>query len=551
MGIEVSYEDQIERKGGDVMRKRILATLLSVTMVAGLLTGCGSTSGGTTVETESAATEDGEATVDSASEGGAEIVIARPADTVTLDPILAGVNEDIWVINLMLQGLTKSSADGTAIEPCLAESWDVSDDQMTYTFHVREGLKFSDGSDVTAEDWQYSLDRYLTAEESPWIGMVSMIDSAEAVDDTTVVITLNEVSPTFLATSALFCMSVMPKAYCEEVGDEGIAKKPVGTGPFYLDEWVPGEKMVFVKNPYYWEAGLPKSDKITFNIVADDNTRIMQLQSGEADAITYVPANRVAELDAMAGINVLAFDSTESRHVTVNNSVPALSDAKVRNALLMATDRESLIQAVYYGNATVATGLIGPAQPYYNSSIEPVPYDVEAAKALLAETDYADGFDVTIEIRSGNTNELQEATMLKEQWSKIGVNLNIEQVDASTVVDHWYSMGFEMEITSLTSDTADTNQFAQGLCIADLKDCYHTLWSGEEQKKAEELAIAARSEMDTTKRAELYNELQVIASAENPVLPLYYIPFVVATSDKVTGFVQNPLGVYDFSELTK
>lgn len=532
------------------MKKKVLAALLSVTMLATLLVGCGT---GSAEEASSVATTetDTEETAAGTVSEGSEITIARPVDSATLDPIVAGLNEDIWVINLMLQGLTKSSADGTSIEPCLAESWEVSDDQMTYTFHIREGLKFSDGSDVTAEDWQYSLDRYLNASESPWIGMVSMIDSAEATDDTTVVIKLNEVSPTFLATSALFCMSVMPKAYCEEVGDDGIAKKPVGTGPFYLEEWVPGEKMVFVKNPYYWEEGLPKSEKITFNIVADDNTRIMQLQSGEADAITYVPANRVAELDAMSGINVLTFDSTESRHITVNNSVPALSDARVRNALLMATDRASLVQAVYYGIATISTGLIGPAQPYYNSAIEAVPYDVEAAKALLAETDYADGFDVTIQIRSGNTNELQEATMLKEQWSKIGVNLNIEQVDSSTVADHWYSMEFDMMFTSLTSDTADTNQFAQGLCIADLKDCYHTLWSGDEQKKAEELAIAARSEMDTTKRAELYNELQLITSAENPILPLYYIPFVVATSDKITGFSQNPLGVYDFSELVK
>ena len=534
------------------MKKRMIATILSVVMAITLLSGCGSASG-TSAEKETAGSEaaGAETAQDTKADGETVITIARPVDSATLDPIVAGLNEDIWMINLMLQGMTKASADGTEIQPCLAESWDISDDQLTYTFHIRDGLKFSDGSDVTAQDWQYSFDRYMDAEESPWRGMISMIDSINVPDDTTVEIKLNEVSPTFLATSALFCMSVMPKSYCEEVGDEGISKKPVGTGPFYLEEWKPGESMTFVKNPYYWEEGLPLADKIVFNIVADDNTRIMQLQSGQVDAITYVPANRIADLSAMEDISVLSFDSTESRHITVNNSVPALSDAKVRMALLMATDREAIIQAVYYGNAKVSTGLIGPAQPYYNDSIEPVACDVEGAKALLAETDYADGFDVSIQIRSGNTIELQEATMIKEQWAKIGVNVNIEQLDSSTVDDNWYSMGFEMMFTSLTSDTADTNQFAQGISIAELKDCYHTLWSGEEQKKAEELAIAARSEMDTTKRAELYDELQEITAAENPILPLYYIPFTVATRSNVTGFEQNPLGVYDFNELTK
>ncbi len=536
------------------MRKKMVTLFISAAVIAGTLFGCGSRTEATAepeaVEESSEPAAEAEAETASA-DGETIITIARPVDSSNLDPIVTGLNEDIWVINLMLQGLTKSSNDGKSIEPCLAESWDISEDQLTYTFHIRKGLKFSDGADVTAEDWQYSLDRYILSEESPWRGMISMIDSATAVDDTTVEIKLNTISPNFLASSALFCMSVMPKAYCEKVGDEGISKCPVGTGPYYLKEWKVGESMTFAKNPYYWEAGLPIADSIIFNVVADDNTRIMQLQSGEVDAITEVPANRLSELNGMEAITVLSFDSTESRHITMNNSVPALSDPNVRMALLMATDRESIIQAVYYGNATISTGLIGPAQPYYNDSLEAVAYDLEGAKELLAGTDYAEGFDISLQIRSGNTNELQEATMLKEQWAKLGVNVNIEQLDASTVSDNWYSMGFEMMFTSLTSDTADTNQFATGLCIADLKDCYHTLWTGDKQKQAEELAVLAGKEMDTEKRAEMYDELQKIAAEENPILPLYYVPFRVATRSDISGFVQSPLGVYDFKELNK
>ena len=538
------------------MKKRLLTMLVTTAVVLSSLTACG----GKTEETTAAQAPVGQAAESSESAGGTQaapaagenvIKIARPADSSTLDPIITGSNEDIWVINLMLQGLTKSSADGKTIEPCLAESWDVSDDGLTYTFHVREGLKFSDGTPVTKDDWQYSLDRFVKSEESPWRGMISMVESAEAVDDTTVVFTLNSVSPNFLASSALFSFAVMPKAYCEEAGADGIAKKPIGTGPFYLDEWKIGERMTFLKNPYYWDEGKPLADEIVFTVVADDNTRIMQLQSGEVDAITYVPANRIAELQGLGSVQVLSFDSTESRHITLNNSIPQLSDPKVRMALLKATDRNAIIQAVYFGNAEVSTGLIGPAQPYYNDKIEAVAYDVEGAKALLKEAGYESGFDVKLEIRSGNTNELQEATMIKEQWAKAGVNVNIEQLDASTVSNDWYDMNFEMMFTSLTSDTADTNQFATGLCIADLKDCYHTLWSGNKQKEAENLALEASKEMDTEKRGELYAQLQEITAEENPIIPLYYLPFTAAASDKVKNFTQTPLGVYVFDQLTK
>lgn len=520
------------------MKKKLITAVVTFALALSSLTGCGgaATSGNTSTQTT------GDSSV---------ITIARPIDSSTLDPIMTGNNEDIWLLSLMLQGLTKSSADGTEIEPCLAETWDISDDNLTYTFHIRKDLKFSTGDPVTKDDWEYSLNRYLTSEESPWRGMVSMVDSIEVPDDTTVIFHLNAVSPTFLASTALFCMSVMPKAYCEEVGEDGIASKPVGTGPYALESWTIGDSMTFVKNQYYWDAGKPETDKIVFNVVADDNTRVMQLQSGQVDAITYVPNNRVDELKATDGIEVLSFDSTESRHITLNNSVEALSDARVRMALLKATDREALISAVYYGNAELSTGLIGPAQPYYDKDLAPVAYDLEDAKELLKEAGYENGFEVTIDIRSGNSNELQEATMLKEQWAKAGVTLNIEELDGSTVSDEWYSMDFEMMFTSLTSDTADTNQFAQGISIADLKDCYHTLWSGEKQKEAEKLATEAGTEMDTAKRAEEYNQLQEICAEENPILPLYYIPFMVATRSNVKNFSQTPLGSYNFDTLVK
>ena len=137
------------------MKKKLITAVVTFALALSSLTGCGgaATSGNTSTQTT------GDSSV---------ITIARPIDSSTLDPIMTGNNEDIWLLSLMLQGLTKSSADGTEIVPCLAETWDISDDNLTYTFHIRKDLKFSTGDPVTKDDWEYSLNRYLTSEESPW-----------------------------------------------------------------------------------------------------------------------------------------------------------------------------------------------------------------------------------------------------------------------------------------------------------------------------------------------------------------------------------------------
>ena len=180
------------------------------------------------------------------------ITIARGGDTTTMDPIYAGDNVDIWVMNLVFEGLVRSTADGKSIEPCLATSWDISDDGLVYTFHLREDVKFSDGTPVTAEDWEYSLERSL--ELGAWNSLISSIDDVKAVDEKTIDIVLKNPSGSLLASLAAFFCAVVPKDYYSSTDDDTLASNPIGTGPFYLESWVPQESMCFKKNPSSWDS---------------------------------------------------------------------------------------------------------------------------------------------------------------------------------------------------------------------------------------------------------------------------------------------------------
>lgn len=243
--------------------KRALALLLSMAM---MLSGCGrSTSGPADEATEEVTSEASETTAGDSSRSGGVVKMARQQDSEKLDPVLASDNNDIWVINMMLEGLVSGSDDGKEIIPAVADTWEISEDGLVYTFHIRDGIRFSNGENVTVEDCIYSIMRSKEM-DGPWIGMLDMIDSMEDAGDNTLKINLKYASPALLSTLAMFSCSIMPKSYCEEVGDEGIAEKPIGTGPFILQDWAKGEKMVFVKNSYYWEEGCPKVDEVDMSL---------------------------------------------------------------------------------------------------------------------------------------------------------------------------------------------------------------------------------------------------------------------------------------------
>ncbi|MBQ8536793.1 MAG: ABC transporter substrate-binding protein [Clostridia bacterium] len=476
------------------------------------------------------------------------INIARGGDTTTMDPIFAGDNVDIWVMNLVFEGLVRSTPDGKSVEPCLATSWEVSEDGLTYTFHLREGVKFSNGEPVKAEDWEYSLERSIN--EGAWSSLISCIDDVVVVDDNTIDIKLKTPSGALLANLAAFYCVVVPKDYYAANAADVLASEPIGSGPFYLDSWVPEENMCFKKNPYYWEEGKPQATEINFRVVPDDNTRVMQLQSGQVDAITGISAQMKVMLEATPDVKVTEFESTHVNYISMNYTSEKLNDVRVRQALSYGTNRDDIIMAVYDGMGSRCTSIVWPAAPHFNPNLPTYDYDVEKAKALLADAGM-ENLELDLIITAGSPEDLMMATILKAQWEKIGVTLNIQQLDSAARREHRNGLTFEILLNYFTSDIIDTSENLEMFCYDENYNCWHLGWNGPEQQRAEDLVRAAGATNDEEVRMKNYQEAQLIFAEQALIIPINCVPTTIAVRSNIEGFIQTPLGNYLFNDLVK
>ncbi len=525
--------------------KRALVLILTLALMASLAACGGSGKTGTTT-TSSSGTPAGTEQTSSAEEK--QLVIARPEDSDNLDPVTQDGNVNIWLFGLTMESLVQASDDGTAIEPCLADSWDISEDGLTYTFHLKPGVLFADGTPVTTEDWIWSLERARDTKSSAWSFSLNALESVEAPDDSTIVVHLTQPWAPILSDLAMFNSAVQSKAYYEKVGEEAYKQAPMGTGPFYFSEWKKGEYVLLSKNTNYWNPELPKLDSVKFLAVPDDNSRVMMLQAGEVDAISFVPWNRMKELDSDPNIVATGLPSTEIRNLLINNTVEPLNDVRVRKALMMATNKQELMDVALSGFGQAAISLMGPAVPYNDQTITVTTYDPEGAKALLAEAGYPDGFEVTLAVDSGNTVNATLGTQLKEQWKEVGVTLNLETMEKGTINERMMNMDLQLQLRSWTNDMADPSQQLEYACVYENAKC---LFSGWQNPEVEALVFEASAELDPARRQEIYSQIQQLYADELPVLNLFYIPYPVAYRSNVENFMQTPLGAYRFQNTTK
>ena len=277
----------------------------------------------------------------SIAEAAGVLTIGRREDSTTFDPIKTAQNIDFWVFSNVYDVLVRVDKSGSKLEPGLAESWAVSEDGLTYTLKIRDA-KFSDGSPLTAADAAFSLLRIRDDEGSLWSDSYTVIDTAEATDDRTLVIKLKTPSAPFLSTLAMPGASILSKAGMESLGAEAYAENPIASGAFTLKEWRRGDRVILAKNPNFWEADRVQLDGVEWISVPDDNTRMLNVQAGELDAAIFVPFSRVAELKKDANLIVHTDPSTREDHLLINHEKGALGKKEVRQALDMAIDKQAL-----------------------------------------------------------------------------------------------------------------------------------------------------------------------------------------------------------------
>ncbi|CAN5571622.1 ABC transporter substrate-binding protein [soil metagenome] len=475
---------------------------------------------------------------------GGTLRFARAQDSQKLDPVTTDANTEIWIFMNIYDQLLRVAPSGIELEASLAESWEVSEDGLTYTFHLRQGVLFSDGSPFSAKDAVYSLTRAANDPAQTWTFTLTALqrDSAGAVqgitaiDDATLEIVLAQPWAPFLSDLAMFNCSICSEAYSSGNEDK-LADQPMGTGPFMLGEWKKGESLQLLKNPNYWETGLPLLNEVMVNVVPDDNNRIIQLQGGDLDAIYDVPSARVPDLKQSGDLQVIEFPSTYIQYITFNTRNAPLNDVNARLALSYATDRKTLVDVVLFGTGVVATTFMPKGALYWNDTIPEITVDIDKAKEYLAASATPDGFELTFTYIAGSGEGDQLAAVLKDMWSQIGVNLTLNPVESGVYTDNYQNHEFESMINYWTNDIIDPDELVAYVILPESSEAYQTGWSNAE---AVQLAKDGAAELDPAKRKEIYFKLQEIYAAEQPMLYLYHKPYVDVTTLKVHNFFQPP-----------
>ncbi len=385
---------------------------------------------------------------DAPKQGGAAVVTFNN-DLTTLDPQI-GYDWQNWsVIKSIFDGLMDYEPGSTVLTPDLAESYTVSDDGLTYTFILREGLKFHNGRAVTAADVKYSLERAVNpATQSPgggYFGAIAGYDDVAggkstelsgvvATDDRTVAITLTRPDATFLHLMAINFGYVVPKEEIEKSGADW-GKQPVGTGAFKFVEWVPGQRIVLERNKDYFRAGVPYLDKLTFEFGQDPTVAVLRLKKGEVDIVgDGIPPAQFTELVAdPANKDLIAIgDQLHTGYVTMNVTIAPFDNVKVRQAVNMAINKDLVVRLIN-NRGVPAVQALPPAMPGYNVDNKGYAYDPEGAKKLLAEAGVADGFATEIYAMNVDPNP-RIAQAIQQDLAAVGIKAEIKSLAQAEVI---------------------------------------------------------------------------------------------------------------------
>ncbi|HAN3861106.1 TPA: glutathione ABC transporter substrate-binding protein GsiB [Escherichia coli] len=357
-----------------------------------------------------------------------DVVVAVGSNFTTLDPYDANDTLSQAVAKSFYQGLFGLDKE-MKLKNVLAESYTVSDDGITYTVKLREGIKFQDGTDFNAAAVKANLDRASDpANHLKRYNLYKNIAKTEAIDPTTVKITLKQPFSAFINILAHPATAMISPAALEKYGKE-IGFYPVGTGPYELDTWNQTDFVKVKKFAGYWQPGLPKLDSITWRPVADNNTRAAMLQTGEAQFAFPIPYEQATLLEKNKNIELMASPSIMQRYISMNVTQKPFDNPKVREALNYAINRPALVKVAFAGYATPATGVVPPSIAYAQS-YKPWPYDPVKARELLKEAGYPNGFSTTLWSSHNHSTAQKVLQFTQQQLAQVGIKAQVTAMDA-------------------------------------------------------------------------------------------------------------------------
>lgn len=513
------------------MKKRVLSLCLAGLMAASL-TGCGGA--GNAAETTAAAGAENSAAASEAgaSEGKEELVFVNYRDIRDLNPHLyAG---EMYAQEMLYETLVNITADG--YEGCLAESWDISDDGKTYTFHIRDGVKFSDGEVCDANAIKANFDAIIeNKDRHTWLEMMNLLVGVSAPDDKTFVIELSEpYYPllTELGVTRPFAM-ISPKAMKDGSTKDGV-NAYIGTGPYVLTDFVTDEYAVFEANDDYW-GEQPKIKKITVKVIPDNQTRILALEKGEIDMIfgkNMIDADAINQYTGNDKFTVSLSDPTSTRQIVLNTTRDVLADKEVRQALQHATNKQAISDGIFYGLEQPADTLFAKTVPYCDIDLEPYAYDVELAQSMLDEAGWVVGSDkirekdgqklnIDLLYNSDSVTEKAIAEYLQSEYQKIGISLNIHGEEEQSYRDNMKAGNFDM-VFNICWGTPYDPQSSLAAMRAPVYGDYAAQLGLEDKADIDQAITDILVSTDETKRQELYTFVLTRLHEDAVYIPLTY-----------------------------
>lgn len=455
------------------------------------------------------------------------------------DPHTVVAAGDKEILFNVYEGLFKYDYEGN-LNPCLATDVEISSDASVYTFTIREGVKFHDGSDLDAGDVVYSLKRAAgLLDTQDGTALVSELDPVKDVtiaSDGRVEVTLESPSTELMC---YFTTGIIPEGY------DNCQAAPVGTGPFKFVSYTPGQSVVLVKNDNYWQKGLPYLEKVTFKVCADMDAGLTELAAGSIDIFPYLTPDRVSQLDS-AKFNVLSNGSNMVQIFALNNAVEPLNNLKVRQAINYAVNREDIISVTMDGTSVELATAMSPAMgSYYDSSLDGTfDQDLEKAKSLMAEAGYENGFDLTCTVPSNYLIHVNTAVELASELKAIGINLEIKQVDWGTWLEQVYKgRQYETTVIALTSSYAPYDVLERYQSTSDGNFINYS--NSEVDKLMAQIPLTA----DNNERTELYHQVLGLLTADACSVYLQDPTTITAVSTRLEGYHVYPMYVQDMSQV--
>ena len=495
------------------------------------------------------------------SEGGT-IIVGLQAEPTTLDSQQISDYNSHRAAYGMYDHLLRFKDESTEVEPGLAESWEISDDGIVYTLHLREGVKFHDGTDLNAEAVKFNIERqidpnhpYHDTGEFPYAEFTwGMVDKIEVADEYTVNITLKEIFAPFLNHLAMHPAAMVSPAAIEKHGRD-ISIQPVGTGPFKFASWTPGVEVVLEKNPDYW-GDPPKIDRVIYRPIIEDQSRLTELEAGGVNFIVNIPPDELARLKGDDRFTVVEQAGMHTWWVAFNHTKAPFDDTRVRQAMNYAVNKQAIVDNILKGTGILAINPLPPVVWSYTDDVQRYDYNPEKAKELLAEAGYPDGFSCVFwipESGSGMQQPVPMGTAMQADLKAVGIDCKIETFEWGTYLDKVIvppeDAEFDLMEMSWIGDNGDPDNHLFILLSGEQWPPHGYNMGFYKNDEVDALLREARTTLDRAKRTELYVEAQKLISEDPPWMMIDHETQIVVMDKKIKGFKLHPTGPFRFEKV--